>query len=129
MEEMLGVLVIMATLSLIAVGSIRVWFEQNEANKVTKEVVAQAEDIMTRRVKMDKTDAKKVVYAYADSLTEKYAYTRRLNDDNNKIVITANNIRKGVCEKMLTQDKGMFEDVFLVGASECAEDGNSTCCR
>ena len=125
MEEMLGVLVIMAALSLIAVGSIRVWFEQNEANKVTKEVVAQAEDIMTRRVKMDKTDAKKVVYAYADSLTEKYAYTRRLNDDNDKIVITANNIRKGVCEKMLTQDKGMFEDVFLVGASECAEDGNS----
>ena len=125
MEEMLGVLVIMAALSLVAVGSIRIWFEQNEANKVTKEVVAQAEDIMTRRVKVDKTDAKKVIYAYGDSLTEKYAYTRRLNDDNNKIVITANNIRKGVCEKMLTQDKGMFEDVYLVGASECAEEGNS----
>ena len=125
MEEMLGVLVIMAALSLVAVGSIRIWFEQNEANKVTKEVVAQAEDIMTRRVKVDKADAKKVIYAYGDSLTEKYAYTRRLNDDNNKIVITANNIRKGVCEKMLTQDKGMFEDVYLVGASECAEEGNS----
>lgn len=125
MIEMLAVLAMIAILTVGAIAGLTWALDKYQANEVLKEATAQATELKLRSRAYLSSDGE-IQYAYAS----KYISSRKYEDDTRKVILLfAENITKGVCDKLVLRDNQthpLFTSILVDDAFVECQKGNNT---